>query len=81
MIPLAQKVYELVCLHDRLRLVHGLILTALLEFVCRILLDPAQDLWISELDLCLISKDVVNAVSYFKVDQDLRFPSDHAPVS
>ena len=29
----------------------------------------------------LKSKDVVNAVSYFKVDQDLRFSSDHAPVS
>ena len=37
--------------------------------------------WISELDLILISNDVVNAVSYFKVDQDVRFPSDHAPVS
>ena len=37
--------------------------------------------WISELDLCLIPHTMINAVNSFVVDQDLRMPSDHAPVS
>ena len=37
--------------------------------------------WISEVDLCLVSLPLVKAVSHFSVDQDLKYPSDHAPVS
>ena len=37
--------------------------------------------WISEVDLCLISIPLVDAVSNFHVNKDVRFPSDHAPVS
>jgi hypothetical protein len=38
--------------------------------------------WISEVDLCLIPHTLINAVvNSFVVDQDLRMPSDHAPIS
>ena len=37
--------------------------------------------WVSELDLCVISRDLVHSVVNVNVDQDFRFPSDHAPVS
>ena len=37
--------------------------------------------WISEVDLCLVSLPLTKAVSHFSVDQSLRYPSDHAPVS
>ena len=37
--------------------------------------------WISEVDLCLVSLPLVEALSHFTVDQNLRYPSDHAPVS
>ena len=37
--------------------------------------------WISEVDICLIPRSMINAVDFFVVDQDLHMPSDHAPVS
>ena len=37
--------------------------------------------WISEVDLCLVSAPLTEAVSHFFVDQSLRYPSDHAPIS
>ena len=37
--------------------------------------------WISEVDICLIPHTMINAVSSFVVDQNLRMPSDHAPVT
>ena len=37
--------------------------------------------WISEVDLCLASRSLVNTVTDLSVDQSLSFPSDHAPVS
>ena len=37
--------------------------------------------WISEVDLCLVSLPLVGAISHFTVDQNLKYPSDHAPVS
>ena len=37
--------------------------------------------WVSELDICLISKDAIKAVSNLHVDQNLSMPSDHAPVT
>ena len=37
--------------------------------------------WVSELDICLISKDAIKAVSDLHVDQNLSMPSDHAPVT
>ena len=40
-----------------------------------------RDNWISEVDLCLIPHTLINAVNSFVVNQDLRMPSDHAPVS
>ena len=40
-----------------------------------------RNLWISELDLCIVSKSCFSAVVNFSVNQDLRFPSDHAPIS
>ena len=37
--------------------------------------------WISELDLCIVSKNLVSHVTSFNVNQDTVFPSNHAPVS
>ena len=37
--------------------------------------------WISEVDLCFISRKSINCVCEFAVDQRLSFPSDHAPLS
>ena len=37
--------------------------------------------WISEVDLCLVSQTLIDAVSNFSVNQNLKFPSDHAPVT
>ena len=37
--------------------------------------------WISELDLFIMSLDIVPAVVNFSVDQNLEVPSDHAPVA
>ena len=37
--------------------------------------------WISEVDLCFISRKSINFVYDFAVDQPLSFPSDHAPLS
>ena len=37
--------------------------------------------WISEVDLCLVFSPLAEAVSHFAVDQNLKYPSDHAPVS
>ena len=37
--------------------------------------------WVSELDLCVVSRELINCVAGLTVNQDLRFPSDHAPVS
>ena len=37
--------------------------------------------WISELDVCIVSDDLVATVSHFHVNSDLSFPSNHAPVS
>ena len=37
--------------------------------------------WISELDLCLVSRGLADAISSLHVEQQLCFPSDHAPVT
>ena len=37
--------------------------------------------WVSEVDLCLVSRELVESVTGFSVNHDLSFPSDHAPVS
>ena len=37
--------------------------------------------WISELDLCLVSRGLADAISSLHVDQQFCFPSDHAPVT
>ena len=37
--------------------------------------------WVSEVDICLVSRSLADAVSKFSVNQSLSFPSDHAPVS
>ena len=37
--------------------------------------------WISELDICIASKELIPCVSYFNVNQDTAFPSNHAPVT
>ena len=37
--------------------------------------------WISELDLCLLSKDLLHYTKCLEVVQDTDYPSDHAPVS
>ena len=37
--------------------------------------------WISELDLCIVSKAMIKDVKSFNVNQDTSLPSNHAPVS
>ena len=37
--------------------------------------------WLSEVDMCLVSRTVLPAVSHFNIDQNPHFPSDHAPVN
>jgi exonuclease III len=37
--------------------------------------------WTSELDVCLVSNELVTAVTSFTVHQQLSIPSDHAPIS
>ena len=37
--------------------------------------------WISEVDVCLVSQTIVDSVSSFSVDHNLKMPSDHAPMS
>ena len=35
--------------------------------------------WISEVEVCLVSAPLVDAVTNFAVNQNVKFPSDHAP--
>ena len=37
--------------------------------------------WISEVDVVLVSKNILPQIIDFKIDQSLSFPSDHAPIS
>ena len=37
--------------------------------------------WVSELDLCIVSKKLAPALTHFHVNQDTSLPSNHAPVS
>ena len=37
--------------------------------------------WVSELDLCVVSKELIPAITQLHVNQDTSFPSNHAPVS
>ncbi len=37
--------------------------------------------WVSELDVCLVSSNLVNEIVYYKVIKDVLLPSDHAPIS
>ena len=37
--------------------------------------------WTSQLDLCVTSKELVPCVSQFTINQDVTFPSNHAPIS
>ena len=37
--------------------------------------------WISELDLCIISKELISNIERFEVDQNPSLPSNHAPIS
>ena len=37
--------------------------------------------WISEIDLCLLSPELVDCTKCFRVSQDTEYPSDHAPLS
>ena len=37
--------------------------------------------WISELDLCIISKEVIDNIVRFSVDQNTSLPSNHAPIA
>ena len=37
--------------------------------------------WKSELDICITSRDLIHTVSQFQVNQNMTFPSNHAPVS
>lgn len=39
-----------------------------------------KDRWVSELDHCLVSPDLVKSISGFDIDPDTRLPSNHAPV-
>lgn len=36
--------------------------------------------WISELDICIVSKGLLNFVECFEVVRDRTLPSDHAPI-
>ena len=38
-------------------------------------------IWVSELDVCIISPNLVDVVNNFKTIQDMSLPSDHAPIS
>ncbi|XP_045124370.1 uncharacterized protein LOC123512192 [Portunus trituberculatus] len=37
--------------------------------------------FVSELDLCLVSPNVIDCIHSFDVNQDVSLPSDHAPIS
>ena len=37
--------------------------------------------WISELDCCLVSPEILPNISNFEVHQNIQLPSDHAPIS
>ena len=37
--------------------------------------------WVSELDSCIMSTDIIKYLCNFNINQDLALPSDHAPVS
>ena len=39
------------------------------------------DRWISEVDLCFVSPEYIDAISSFAVIQGRRLPSDHAPIT
>ena len=40
-----------------------------------------KDQWISEVDLFIVARDILKAISGFQVNQSLLIPSDHAPIS
>ena len=37
--------------------------------------------WISELDYCLVSRNLIPYIEYVAINQSFHFPSDHAPLS
>ena len=37
--------------------------------------------WISQLDFCIVSRDILHDINSFEVIQDLKLPSDHAIIS
>jgi len=37
--------------------------------------------WISEVDHCIVPKIMINAVRSFRVNHDMKMPSDHAPIT
>ena len=37
--------------------------------------------WVSELDLCIVSKDLAHSVTHFQVNQDTALPSNQSPLS
>ena len=39
------------------------------------------NVWVSEVDVCIISPDLYNSVENFRVRKDIVLPSDHAPIS
>ncbi len=39
-----------------------------------------RDRWISALDLCIVSVDLLSAARKLEINQDLAMPSDHAPI-
>ena len=37
--------------------------------------------WISEIDICICSRLLVNSIQCVRINQDVKFPSDHAPLT
>ena len=40
-----------------------------------------KNVWISEVDLCLIAPTLIDAITEFSINNDISLPSDHAPIS
>ena len=66
-----------VCVDEKLLVVNNLE-TPRMQFKGGLTYRQGQ-VWVSELDSCLISHEYIDKVESFEIIQDLRLPSNHAP--
>ena len=68
-----------ICKDNHLYIVNGLSIDGAAPFPCELTFRRKKK-WISDLDKCIVSKDLSSCINSFFINQDTKFPSDHAPI-